>query len=214
MSTVKYRDLKREDYQQIKQLINDAFNFHEFIKDERVLNLVLNYYLQSCIVSSSFSKVAEKDNKVIGIILGNALKDRHRLKKAHNIFSIARTMFKGIFVSKENRKVLNIFSETEKAYDELFKGKEKNFQGSIELFIVSQESRGLGVGGELLNSLFNYMKSMRVNSIYVYTDNECNYGFYDSKNFKRINEKEIIFEQFKDSLTVFLYEYNFPIVRL
>ncbi len=96
----------------------------------------------------------------------------------------------------------------------MLKGKEKNFQGSIELFIVSQESRGLGVGGELLNSLFHYMKSMRVNSIYVYTDNECNYGFYDSKNFKRINEKEIIFEQFKDSLTVFLYEYNFPIVRL
>ncbi len=104
MSTVKYRDLQREDYQQIKQLINDAFNFHGFIKDERVLNLVLNFYLQSCIVSSSFSKVAEKDNKVIGIILGNALKDRHRLKKAHNIFSIARTMFKVFLYLRKTEK--------------------------------------------------------------------------------------------------------------
>ncbi|MFD1174509.1 GNAT family N-acetyltransferase [Oceanobacillus picturae] len=209
MGAIKYRNLEREDYEQIRQLINNAFNIHGFIKDKKVLDLVLNFYLQDCIVSSSFSKVAEKDNKVIGIILGNAQKDKHRLKKTYNIISIACTFLKGIFISRENKKAINVFLETQKVYNEMFQGKEKNFQGSIELFIVSQESRGLGVGGELLNSLTNYMKSMRVNSIYVFTDNECNYGFYDSKNFKRINEKEIIFEQFKDRLTVFLYEYNY-----
>lgn len=105
--------------------------------------------------------------------------------------------------------MLNIFSETQKAYNDMMQGKEKKFQGSIELFIVSQESRGLGVGGELLNRLSTYMRSMQVNSIYVYTDDKCNYGFYDSKKFERLNEKEILFEQFRDRLTVFLYEYNY-----
>lgn len=209
MSTIKYRNLERDDYEQIKQLINNAFNINGFFKDKKVLDLVLNFYLQDCIVSSSFSKVAEIDNKVIGIILGNALTDKHRLKKTFNIISIACTLLKGIFIYKENQKAINVFWKTQKAYNEMFQGKEKNFQGSIELFIVSQESRGLGVGGELLDSLTCYMKSMSVNSIYVFTDNECNYGFYDSKKFKRINEKEIIFEQFKDRLTVYLYEYNY-----
>ncbi|QUG43931.1 GNAT family N-acetyltransferase [Psychrobacillus sp. INOP01] len=209
MGTIKYRNLEKDDYEQIKQLINNAFNINGFIKDKKVLDLVLKFYLQDCIVSSSFSKVAEKDNKVIGIILGNALKDKHRLKNTYNIISIACTLMKGIFISKVNKKAINVFWKIQKAYNEMFQGKEKNFQGSIELFIVSQESRGLGVGGELLNSLTNYMKSMRVNSIYVFTDSECNYGFYDSKKFKRINEQEIIFEQFKDRLTVYLYEYNY-----
>lgn len=209
MSTVKYRSLERKDYEQIKQLINEAFNFHGFIKDENLLQLVLNFYLQDCIISSSFSKVAEKNGKVIGIILGNASKDKRRLKKVHNIYSLTGTLLKGLFISKENKKVLNIFSETQKAYNDMMQGKEKKFQGSIELFIVSQESRGLGVGGELLNRLSTYMRSMQVNSIYVYTDDKCNYGFYDSKNFERLNEKEILFEQFRDRLTVFLYEYNY-----
>ncbi|XRD23579.1 GNAT family N-acetyltransferase [Lysinibacillus fusiformis] len=206
---VKYRNLEKRDYQQIKKLINEAFNIQRFVKDEKVLELVLNFYLQDCIVCSSFSKVAEKDGKVIGIILGNALKDKLRLKKFHNIFSLTSTILKGFFVSKENKKSFTILSKTQKVYSEMMQGKEKNFQGSIELFIVSQESRGLGVGGELLNQLSTYMKRKKVNSIYVYTDSKCNYNFYDRKKFKRLNEKEINFEQFKDKLTVFLYEYNY-----
>ncbi|MEH7458593.1 GNAT family N-acetyltransferase, partial [Bacillus sp. JJ1127] len=79
----------------------------------------------------------------------------------------------------------------------------------IQLFIVSGESRGLGVGKALMNHLYNYMKSMDVESLYLYTDNKCNYGFYDSQNFKRISEKEICFDSMKDKLNVFLYCYDF-----
>lgn len=32
MSTVKYRSLERKDYEQIKQLINEAFNFQDLLK--------------------------------------------------------------------------------------------------------------------------------------------------------------------------------------
>jgi len=62
LCTVKYRSLERKDYEQIKQLINEAFNIHGLIKDK----------------------------------------------------------------------------------NDMMQGKEKKSQGSIELFIVSQESRGLG----------------------------------------------------------------------
>jgi len=209
MEKVIYRSLVKEDYESVKELIGEAFGFNEFIKDKKFLDSVLTIYLQSCILESSFSKVAVKDNKVIGIILGDSKKDKNRLKKAHNIFSLASTMLKVLMTNKENKKFMKEFGKVQKAYKELINGKENDFQGCIELFIVSGESRGLGVGKALMNHLFKYMESMDVKSLYLYTDNKCNYGYYDSQNFDRIDEKEIQFDKAKENLNVFLYSYDF-----
>ncbi|MGG0238102.1 GNAT family N-acetyltransferase [Bacillus rhizoplanae] len=209
MDQVIYRSLVKEDYEAVKTLIGEAFDFNEFIKDKKFLDSILNIYLQSCILGSSFSKVAERNNKIIGVILGDSKKDKNRLKKAHNTLSLAYSMLKVFMANKENKKFIKEFAKVQDAYKELIKEKEEDFQGCIQLFIVSGESRGLGVGKALMNHLYNYMKSMDVKSLYLYTDNRCNYGFYDSQNFERINEKEIYFDSMKDKLNVFLYCYDF-----
>jgi len=48
-----------------------------------------------------------------------------------------------------------------------------------------------------------------VKSLYLYTDNRCNYGYYDSQNFDRIGEKEIQFDSTKEKLNVYIYGYDF-----
>ncbi|WP_397538850.1 GNAT family N-acetyltransferase [Rummeliibacillus pycnus] len=209
MDKVVYRSLVKEDYEAVKTLIGEAFGFNEFIKDKKFLDTVLNIYLQGCILESSFSKVAEKNNKIIGVILGDAKKDKNHLKKAQNTLSFAYSMLKVIMTKKENKKFMKEFAKVQDAYKELIHGKEDDFQGCIQLFIVSGESRGLGVGKALMNHLINYMISMDVKSLYLYTDNKCNYGFYDSQNFERINAKEVYFSSTKDKLNVFLYCYDF-----
>ncbi|MGE6366576.1 GNAT family N-acetyltransferase [Bacillus paramycoides] len=209
MNTVKYRSLVKEDYEPIKHLIGEAFGFNQFITDKKFLNSLLSFYLQSCILGSSFSKVAEKDNKIIGVILGDSEKDKNRLKKFHNTFSFAYNTLKLFMTNKENREFLKAFIKVQKTYKELIKGKEDHFQGCIQLFIVSEESRGLGVGKTLMNGLFQYMTKEDVTSLYLYTDNECNYGFYDKQNFKRVQEKAIHFGPKKDQFNIFLYRYDF-----
>lgn len=209
MDEVIYRSLVKEDYESVKELIGEAFGFHELIKDRKFLDSILNIYLQSCILGSSFSKVAERNNKIIGVILGDSKKDKNRLRKTHNTLSLTYTMLKVLMANKENKKFIKEFSKVQDTYKELIRGKEDDFQGCIELFIVSGESRGLGVGKALMNHLSNYMKSTDVKSLYLYTDTKCNYGFYDSQNFERINEKEIFFDSVQAKLNVFLYCYNF-----
>ena len=209
MEKVIYRDLCEKDYERIKELIYKSFGFDEFIQDRKYLDLISTAYLQGCVLSSSFSKVAEKNNKIIGVILGKAESDKNRLAKFHNILSYTSTGFKLIMSNKENRKIFKEFLRIHKVYDEIIQGKKEDFQGTIQLFIVSEESRGLGVGKNLINHLFDYMKSMNVGSIYLYTDNRCNYGFYDSQNFKHLNEKEIYFDSLQTNLNVFLYGYDF-----
>lgn len=209
MKNIVYRDLEKKDYNRIKELINNAFGFSEFIKDSNLLECILNIYLQGCLLDSSFSKVAVKDNVVIGIILGNAKNDKKHLRKLSNILSWVSSGTKLAFSSKENKNAIKEFSKVSQTYKEIIQGKEDDFQGSIQLFIVSEESRGLGVGKTLIKYLSNYMIDMKVNSIYLYTDTRCNYGFYDSQNFNRINEKEIYFDTIPSSLNIFLYGYKF-----
>lgn len=209
MSKIIYRDIAKKDYNTIKELIGEAFGFNEFIKDKIFLDSVLTSYLQDCILESSFSKVAEKDNKVIGIILGKANKDNTQLIKEHESLNSYSPELKSIMEVKENKIVINELLQIKDTYNEIIEGRKDDFQGCIQLFIVSKESRGLGIGKTLISHLFNYMRSMDVQSLYLYTDTRCNYKFYDSQNFKRLNEKEIYFNSLKEKLNVFLYGYEF-----
>lgn len=210
MGKIIYRDLVKDDYDYIKNLIMTAFGFNEFIKDEKFLDLVLTLYLKECVFDSSFSKVAEKDNKVIGVILGNSKEDENKLDKYHQTLNIDPNELKEAFIaSNENKESMNEFLKIKEAYDNLMTGRENDFEGSIQLFIVSEECRGLGIGKALMNYLYEYMKERNVESMYLYTDTRCNYGFYDSQGFERIETKEVLFESINMKLDVFLYGYKF-----
>lgn len=209
MGKITYRKVLKKDYESIKELIGEAFRFNDFIEDTKILDIVLSSYLNDCVLESSFSKVAEKDNKIIGFILGNAKKDNNHIANYDSNINLNSSNIESIMSEGKPTELLQEFSKITDAYKELISGKKDNFQGCIQLFIVSKESRGLGIGKTLLGYLFDYMKNMNVKSLYVYTDTRCNYRFYDSQNFKRINEKSIHFDTLNMDLDVFLYEYNF-----
>lgn len=209
MSKVIYRDINKKDYEDIKKLICEAFGFDEFIKSEELLDITTALYLQECIEGSSFSKIAEKDNKVIGIILGKSNNDKLIVPEVYKKDLINEDIARTIMADEENVMVIKEFSKIQNTYKEIIAGKEDTFEGCIQLFIVSKESRGLGIGKKLLNYLFKYMKSREVNSIYLYTDTRCNYKFYDSQNFRCLSEKELVFDSINKKLDVFLYGYKF-----
>ena len=149
------------------------------------------------------------DNKVIGIILGKEKSDERTLHELNNKSLVSEKVLETIMVDEENRMMIKEFSKIQDTYKEIIKGKERDFDGCIQLFIVAKEARGLGIGKELLKYLFEYMKSLKVNSLYLYTDTRCNYGFYDSQNFERLVEKELRFDSINEKIDVFLYRYNF-----
>lgn len=209
MNKVIYRELMKEDYKEVKNLICEAFGFSNFIKDNNILDIVTHFYLQECVSDSSFSKIAEMDNKVIGIILGKEKSDERTLHELNNKSLVSEKVLETIMVDEENRMMIKEFSRIQDTYKEIIKGKERDFDGCIQLFIVAKEARGLGIGKELLKYLFEYMKSLKVNSLYLYTDTRCNYGFYDSQNFERLVEKELRFDSINEKIDVFLYRYNF-----
>lgn len=209
MHAIIYRGIKKEDYPRLLNLINEAFGFEDFIKSSDFLEDVLMIYLQECIMASNYSQVAVCDGEIIGIILGSAKSDSRHLKKMHNYLSYARTMIKLLWTSGEDKQALKEFSKITTTYKELLKGKELQFDGCLQLFIVSKEAQGKGVGKQLLHRLFTYLKQMKVKSLYLYTNTRCNYGFYEHQQFKRLNSKSLEFKSYNFTLDVFLYGYEF-----
>lgn len=208
MNPIIYRCVQKEDYPQLKALINEAFGFDDFISNPKFLNDVLEIYLQECILSSTYSQVAVCEQKIIGIILGSAKSDSRSLRKIHNYRSYILTGLKLIFSTSENKQALKEYSKISTTYKEFLKGRNNQFGGCLQLFIVSKEARGLGLGKTLLARLLTYMKQLNVASFYLYTDTRCNYGFYDYHQFQRLETKQIYFKSDDMTLDVFLYGYT------
>lgn len=212
MNNIVYREIEKCDYETVKNLINKAFDFESFIDNKDVLDKCLNIYLRACLSSTTFSSVAVKNFQVIGLILGSS-KNKNTLLNflKHNIalgYNVASLLLK----SKKDKKNLKGYNKILSAYDALMKNRKDDFQGCIELFIVSNECQGLGVGKKLVSQLIDYMKNNTVSDIYLYSDSNCNYGFYDSQGFNKIDSQSVNLLNSPTSPILDVYLYGYTII--
>lgn len=210
MSEVIYKQIKKCDYKEIEAIINESFGLYKYFNNPKVLKTVLKVYLQSCLAEETFSCVAEKDNKVIGVILGNAKSDYSLLKHLKPIVMMGWYSLVMAVQAISTKESISDYKRMHKIYHELLVSSGKEFDGVLTLFAVTENSRGLGVGKKLVANLREYLKSTKTNEIYLYTDSSCNVGFYDSQGFKRIGTKDmqITKEDEQVNMDVYLYGYT------
>ncbi|MGL4736945.1 MAG: GNAT family N-acetyltransferase [Cellulosilyticaceae bacterium] len=213
MNPVIYRPIRKSDYDSIKAIISEAFGFHKWIDNPSFLDAVLSLYLHNCMSKSTFNRVAIKNGEVIGVILGSIPEIcPKKITRHHNLACLPHLM-KLAFLPKAERKKASTFRQIDKIYEELISGKESHFQGSIDLFAVSEKARGLGLGKALMSQLLDYMHSHEVRDLYLYTDTICNYGFYESQGWRRLASQQMQLPTHHEVtmpsiLDVFLYSYR------
>ena len=211
MSDIIYRKINKKDFEYIKHMMNKNFYLYEYIEDERVLQPFLNSYLYSCLAEKTFSMVAEKNRKVVGVILGNS-KKQYRVYKTilNNTKFFYYTLLTAI-KAKAYKTDIKQYKGILQIYKGLMKETNKDFDGVLTLFVISKECQGLGIGKKLLSYFFEYEKQNDVKNIYVYTDSKCNYKFYDSQGFIKLNKGTFNVKTIKNhfDLHIFLYEHNF-----
>ena len=75
MEPVIYRNVRKEDYAQIEELINQSFGLHGYVSSSKVLKYIKKQYLYSCLAEATYTCVAVKGERVVGVIMGNAKED-------------------------------------------------------------------------------------------------------------------------------------------
>ncbi|ELC8441399.1 GNAT family N-acetyltransferase [Clostridium perfringens] len=212
MNEITYRKIEKTDYEEVKKIINEAFKLYKLVDDKELLNKVLTIYLHSCLQETTYSLIATKDNKPIGVILGNVSKN-NSIKNSIYHFGVVLSNYISIALrNSKEKKELKQFGTVSKAYQKLLEYRKDEFQGSITLFAVREGYRGFGIGKTLVNNLLNYMRENQVKKLYLFTDTICNYGFYESQGFKRVDTITLDMSyQSQDSISsldVFLYSYD------
>lgn len=210
MHSIQYVLLEKKDYHAVGEILNQAFNLSSYVLDKKTLVAFKMQYVYSCLSEATYICVAKQNNKVIGIIMGNAKNDYHLLSHLPYFIATAWYTIKMSYYSRRDKTGIRDFHRLHQIYHDFSKKHQNEFDGVLTLFAIDKNYRNLGVGKELLNRLLKYLKEKNVNNIYLYTDTTCNYGFYEHLNFIRLEQQPLILtknnQPFK--MNVFLYGYS------
>lgn len=206
MKKVIYRTIEKKDYPKVRNLIRTSFGLDDYVSDSKTLELVNRRYLCSSLAEQTYNLVAEVDGQVAGVIMGASDHAKHT---AGNIVNALQSLCYSLRIILFHRKAYSGQGNIHQAYGDLIRDRRNQYDGVLTLFIVQEKFQGLGIGKELLRAVQEYWKGQGTSSSYLYTDDTCNYVFYEHMGFTRANERkvDILRNGKKDELDVYLYEY-------
>ncbi len=203
MTEIIYRPIKKSDFGSVSSLIEETFELADFVSDKGLLTTFCKSYLYDCLAEATFIEVAEKDKQVIGVIMGNADSEYSYVEHANYFFQLGIQKVK-ILLNK-NKKELKHYNEMLAVYDKFYQKHKDKFDGVLTLFAVDESYQGHGIGKQLFTDLESYLKEKKVKRIYLFTDDSCNYGFYEYNGFKRLEGSVMSFGE--ERLTIYFYDY-------
>ena len=201
-----FREYKKEDQEELENIIRKTWNYDKFCSP-KIARKMARTYLANCLSNQTFNNVAVINDIPVGIIMGKDIvhyKCPLKLRINQIISNIS------IYLSKEGRKVIKMFSNIDKIDKDLLKNTNKNYGGEVALFVINSKYRGLGIGKKLFESLKSYMKNQNINEFFLYTDTSCNYGFYEHQKMIRKGERPHIYNMNNQyaKMTFFIYDYK------
>ncbi|OAN13168.1 hypothetical protein A3K86_16035 [Photobacterium jeanii] len=169
-------------------LVKATWNLHagfEAITDDE---LVYAYYLKMCLNwNDHLDIIVDRQENVKGVLFASKEKT---------------SFIKELFHIREDRKInkwknqklkQGAFGELKQAQrefarfvqnDKLGEQDAELFDSEINLFIVSPELKGKGLGRMLMDRYMVYCKNNDIESTFLWTDIECDYFFYQKYGFK------------------------------
>lgn len=202
-----FRNVKSEDFKKIKLMMEEAWKYQEMFEENFMGEIVVDAFLNEVLHNSSYSQVAELEGEVVGVIFGKVDSEASKLRMLES--HMGKQIRDVLTASKEDQETyINYYETTSLAHETLMGNKNKRYDSSIELFLVEEKARGHRIGSTLLKGIENYFHQHHAKRVYLYTDTECNYRFYDYKGFIQVEEwKPLIPSKgFPGGFTYYLYE--------
>lgn len=200
------REYQKEDFEALQKIIRKTWHYDDLSSPETAQKLA-RVFLSSCLTNYTFSRVALDHGVPVGIILVNH-KAKHKCPLGLKVQQVKAIT--SLFLSKEGRKVSEIFESVSGIDKELLKECKTQYPAELSLFAVDESCRGKGIGKLLFQSALAYGKEEKLDKFYLFTDTSCNFGFYEHQGMVRRKEKEHRFNingQFA-KMNFFLYDYT------
>lgn len=177
-----------------------GMNFNQYTENPIFLRLYARYFLYMELERATHIYAAYEQERLLGLLLAEV---QGAPKQAH-------TFLQASYVKLVNFLMKTFFADSSGRYDAinqtLFARYQEAYQpdGEIIFLAADPDNPVKGVGSQLLSA---FEKDLPQREIYLYTDSNCNYPFYEKRGFERFAQEEILLDTGKKqaSLTCFLY---------
>ncbi len=175
-----FRDLRREDYRRAIEFACVGMQFDKYVDDERACRLYGRLFLYEELLGASQVIAAYDGDRLEGLLLANMRGE----SKACSSWAMRRFAAAGKRLVEAAETPYRL--SCAKMLVELEKG--IALDGEIGFLASDPDAWGNGIGSALVSELARREKGKL---IYLFTDSNCTYQFYDHKGFARRQEQRV-----------------------
>lgn len=195
------KKLRKKDYKKVIQYAIKGMHFNMYLDNEIELKLYGKYFWYLELTNSTQVISAYIGDELAGVLLAD-MKGEEKVYKSFwkssyvKMFEwIQKTFFKdsvGIY-DNVNKEMLNNYKKKNKP------------DGEIRFLVANPDIKIKGIGTRLLNE---FEKREKGKEVYLFTDDQCTYQFYEHRGFERVGEKDIELELNKKKVPLKCLLYN------
>ena len=195
------KGIEKKDYTSAIQFAIKGMHFDWYFNDGLLRNMYGKYFWYSELNKATQILAAYVDNKLVGVLLAN-MKDESKLHS--NVFEKTYVRFIDFLQNTFFKDSGGLYESTTFNQLQHFL-KNHDPDGEIVFLAADKELNIKGIGTTLLNA---FEKIEKGKLVYLYTDDACNYNFYERKGFVRNEEDQIILDTPKGDVTLNCYLYS------
>ena len=181
------KELQKKDWKKDIEYAIKGMHFDEYLDNDFLLKAYGRYFWYLEYTNATQVIAAYDGDELLGVLVAD-MKDEPKPNKSFwksiyiRLVDFAQKAFFGGGVMPYNDANKEMFVSYTKQYVP---------DGEIRFLAANPDNKVKGVGTFLLNELKNRETGKE---IYLFTDTNCTYQFYERRGFERIGEKEIVLE--------------------
>lgn len=181
------KELNKKDYKKIIEYAIKGMHFNTYIDNKIILNLYGKYFWYLELLNATQVISCYYKNELAGVLIA----DIYGEPKYHKSFSKSLYVkFIDIIQKIFFRGGVTPYDEANKKMLDKYK-KENNPDGEIRFLAANQDLKIKGIGTMLLEELEKREKGKEV---YLFTDDQCTWEFYEHRGFDKFGEENIELE--------------------
>lgn len=184
---IKIKDLKQKDFSKVIDFAIKGMNFNRYVDNRLALRLYGRYFLYLELDRATQVLAAYMGEELVGVLMAVMKNETKQYSSFWRKLYIK--LFK-VIMSIAVSGVADTYDEANRIMLDQYLKRAKP-DGEICFLAADPALNGKGIGTLLLEELTRREKTKL---IYLYTDDNCTYQFYEHKGFCRSMEKEIMME--------------------
>ncbi len=184
------RKLQLSDYKFFCKEIKETWEYEKYIGTKEASLASIICFLEY-LVDSNTAYVLEEDKNIVGVLM---LKNNQKTIKKYFLKTIVKLMKIVIKLYKNGNVFLQMQFNEKKICEELYSEYNNDYNLKIVFIMTLNKYRGQGYGSVLYECILDYMKFNKLKKFYLFSDEWCNYGFYDKKGMEKVTsvKKDLI----------------------